>query len=211
MPALCMVDLSCMRHSTERGFTLIELLVTISIIGILTAIVLANLGGSSARGRDADRKADLRILQLAVESYKHRYGSYPAMGCSPGADFLSGEDDCSDYITGIDATRPFVPDFIKALPRDPRRGANVGYAYITNTDGTSYKLMVVDTLEAETMTASSQMRSCDIGVSNSICTAASVCSPTHTRFQKSLGVWGGYAEGVDDAAVRTATELVICK
>jgi prepilin-type N-terminal cleavage/methylation domain-containing protein len=201
-----------MKSYFERGFTLIEVLVVVSIVGILSAIVIANMSRSSAQGRDADRKADLRILQLAVEAYKQRNGRYPAMGCIPGADLLSGENDCSNYVAGL------VPDYINALPRDPRRGSNVGFAYITNTaagnSGTSYKLMVVNTVESETMATTSPMRSCDVGVTNSICSATpstNVCSPSNARFQRSYGVWGGFADGADDTAVRSNTSAVICR
>ena len=213
-----------MRFSFSRGFTIIELLVVIAIVGILAAIVTANMSGGGARGRDAERKSDLRNLQSSIEAYKQRHGQYPRMGCTVGGDFISGENDCANYITGIDAARPFVPDFITVLPRDPRRGSNVGFAYVTNTTagnvGTVYKAMVVNTAETETMTASSSVRSCDIGVTNSICPttpSSHVCSPANTaRFTRSYGVWGGYAEATaatpaaTDALVRSRTALVIC-
>lgn len=207
-----------MRHSLRRGFTLIEVMVAVTVVAILSSVVLANMSTSGGKGRDADRKADLRILQSAIEAYKQQHGQYPRMGCTPGTDAISGENDCANYITGIDAARPFVPNFITTLPRDPRRGTNVGYAYVTNTavgnTGTTYKVMVVNTVETETMGLTSAMRSCDVGVTNSLCPttpSSHVCSPSNPRFQRSYGVWGGYAEGSTDLLVRSNTVAVICR
>ena len=64
--------------STRKGFTLIELLIVIVIIGVLATILLANFIGVRQRSRDAQRKADLRQLQSAVELYKADQNSYPS-------------------------------------------------------------------------------------------------------------------------------------
>src|SRR3990167_1144019 len=59
------------------GFTLIELLIVIVIIGVLATILLANFIGVRQRSRDAQRKADLRQIQSAIELYKADQGVYP--------------------------------------------------------------------------------------------------------------------------------------
>ena len=61
----------------EHGFTLIELLVVITIISILAALLMANFVGIRQRGRDAQRKSDLRQIQTAFELYRSDEGSYP--------------------------------------------------------------------------------------------------------------------------------------
>jgi prepilin-type N-terminal cleavage/methylation domain len=53
----------------QQGFTLIELLVSISIIGILFAMITVNLVSMQQRGRDATRKNDPAALQAALELY----------------------------------------------------------------------------------------------------------------------------------------------
>lgn len=61
----------------SKGFTLIELLIVIVIIGVLSAILMANFVGVRQRARDAQRKSDLRQIQSALELYRADNGSYP--------------------------------------------------------------------------------------------------------------------------------------
>jgi len=65
---------------TNFGFTLIELLVVISVIGILTTLLMANVSGVRERGRDAQRKSDVNQIQKAMEIYKNSQATpvYPA-------------------------------------------------------------------------------------------------------------------------------------
>lgn len=62
----------------KKGFTLIELLVVISIIGILTALLLANFVGIRERGRDAKMKSDLNAFKTALRLYYNDNQSYPS-------------------------------------------------------------------------------------------------------------------------------------
>ena len=64
----------------KEGFTLIELLVVISLIGILSTLILANLNAARERGRDATRKSDLKNIQTALRLYYNDYGKYPDSG-----------------------------------------------------------------------------------------------------------------------------------
>ena len=66
------------------AFTLIEMLIVIVIIGILAAALVPRLLSVQARARDAERKADLRSINTAVEMYKVDNNVYPI----PGAQFI---------------------------------------------------------------------------------------------------------------------------
>ena len=139
-----------------RGFTLIELLVVIGIIGILSAVLLASMSNSGKTGRDAERQADLRNLQNAVEAYKKKNGVYPEAGCSVGADEWASEATCPTYIKNL------APTFIDKLPHDPAPGTSNGYSYVTNSGGTVYKIMVMRTVEADVLDYDHPFKSCDI-------------------------------------------------
>ena len=85
---------------SNSGFTLIELLVVISIIGILSTLLMANVGGVRERARDAQRKSDINQIQKALELYKNsiKPPEYP--------------DDLPALTT----------EQIKSLPHDPKCG-----------------------------------------------------------------------------------------
>lgn len=67
-----------MRKMNKKGFTIIELLVVIVIIGILVALTLPNLFAAQARGRDSDRKNELKNLQQRLETHFGDHDEYPA-------------------------------------------------------------------------------------------------------------------------------------
>ncbi len=138
------------------GFTLVELIVVISIIGILASIVYANFGGARGAARDDVRAAAVKELQLAIELYRAQFGVYPSSGCAasgtaswagPGPETLPEFVSCANYINGL------VPDFIASLPTDPlsENTSNVGYYYRSN--GSSYKLMSFNAVEAKLVTS----------------------------------------------------------
>ena len=66
------------RARTEEGFTLIELLIVIVILGILAGVVVFSVGGITDRGTTAACKTDLSTIQVGVEAYYAKLGSYPA-------------------------------------------------------------------------------------------------------------------------------------
>lgn len=187
-----------------RGFTIVELMVVIGIIGILSAIVYANVGGASPKVRDAERQADLRNLQTAIEQYKQKNGRYPVAGCSVLPNTWAYENSCSQYIADLS------PEFIATLPHDQRLtvAGTRGYSYMTNSSRTVYKVSSLNTVESEIVVPGSAFKRCEAGV---ICPATGVCDPASDEYRYSYALWGGYADGANDTAVKTATALVICK
>ena len=108
-----------------RGFTLIELLVVISIIGVLTTIVSANLNSARSRARDLKRKQELNQMQSALQLYYNTYGSFPADDI-PYCDGGNSECEQGDAFTINNIT------YMKSLPE---------FEY-DNTDDGSYILKV---------------------------------------------------------------------
>src|SRR3990167_9535793 len=70
------------------GFTIIEVLAVMAVIGILTTIVVGGYRQTQRRGRDAQRKSDLKQVSQSLEVYLSDHATYPPssvdgkiMGC----------------------------------------------------------------------------------------------------------------------------------
>jgi prepilin-type N-terminal cleavage/methylation domain-containing protein len=154
------------QYLTRQGFTLVELMVVISIMGILAGGIAFYATQAGKSGRDADRQSDLRALQAAIELYKQRNGRYPE-GCN-GANNWSGELGMGTGFECLDGSREYIiglaPTFIPVLPRDPLRACatDCGYTYVTNADGSVFKLVARKSVESEVVDYSHPMKSCDV-------------------------------------------------
>ncbi|CCH93828.1 Genome sequencing data, contig C301 [Microcystis aeruginosa PCC 9432] len=58
------------KKNANKGFTLIELLVVVIIIGVLAAISLPNLLGQVARGRQAEARTNLGVVNRAQQAHR---------------------------------------------------------------------------------------------------------------------------------------------
>jgi prepilin-type N-terminal cleavage/methylation domain-containing protein len=143
--------------SLRSGFTLIELMVAISVIGILVAIVYTNFSQARMQARDNVRINQLEQLRVALELYKDEYGRYPAAGCGATTGQWAGAalesaatwdvGDCPLYIAGS-STAPFVPEFMEELPIDPRGTTTAQRGFFYRSNGTSYKILVLNSVES---------------------------------------------------------------
>ena len=66
-----------MKKIKLKGFTLIEILVVLMILGLLTAVIAINVLPSQERAREDKAKADIRLLEQALELYRLDMISYP--------------------------------------------------------------------------------------------------------------------------------------
>ena len=168
-------------RKTTQGFSLVEIMIVIAITGLLITIVVFNVQPAGQKSRDAQRQADLRQVQTALEQYKNRHGRYPE-GCNgvttldtnanpvPSSNInwsgeFDAEDRCGDsdtpYILG--APGRLFSQFLQPLPTDPKlNGDDSGYRYTTNEDGTVYKFMVKNTVEADDLSYEHPFKSCDV-------------------------------------------------
>src|SRR3989344_2545293 len=125
---------------TGAGFTLIELMVTIIIMGFLITGGFAAFTSSQMKSRDGRRKADLRQLAVALETYYSDKGSYP-LGDADG-NLMGCADDAVEKCTwGVEfsntATNP-ATIYMITLPKDPT--STQYYYYISLDSGKSYRL-----------------------------------------------------------------------
>lgn len=62
----------------EKGFTLVELLVVIVILGILAAVVVFAVGGTTDNAQKSACAAERSTVEAAVEAFNARLGRPPA-------------------------------------------------------------------------------------------------------------------------------------
>lgn len=113
-----------------KGFTLIELLIVISIIGLLSTLLLANMFGVREKGRDAIRKSDISQIQKALEIYKsvQTPNRYP------------------DTASFVSALQGGTDPAMKVVPNDPKCTQGTcpvgwpNYTYTLDTSVTAHNL-----------------------------------------------------------------------
>lgn len=95
----------------KNGFTLFELLVTISIIGILIALISISFSEAQKKARDARRMEDIKTVSTAAEQfYALSVGyTYPTSTATP-------------WLSGSGST------ILQNFPRDPKSGLLYDYS-----------------------------------------------------------------------------------
>lgn len=68
----------------EKGFTLIELLIVIAIIAVLAMLIIPRVTTSLDDANNATNKANVKLVQSAVERYYFKEKSYPTTDGSDG-------------------------------------------------------------------------------------------------------------------------------
>ncbi len=99
----------------ERGLTLIEILISLSTIAILVSVIFFSAFEQVAKGRDAQRKAELAKLQKTLEDYYNDNNCYPddlAFGA------LSGHE---------------LEGYLNAIYADPLNNSSFNYLYTYDT------------------------------------------------------------------------------
>lgn len=118
-------------HNNFKGFTLVELLVVMAILGVLATLIVGGFRTAQLRGRDGQRKSDLKNIANALEIYYSDYGVYPPsasgliLGCTAPTEACSwGSDQFADIKGTV---------YFKTLPVDPNQDQNYYYrAFSTN-------------------------------------------------------------------------------
>lgn len=113
------------KFQIRKGFTLIELLVVISIIGVLSSLIMANVSGIRERARDAKRKSDMREVKTALQMYHNDNDDYPTTESFPTA---------GNPLQNSDRTTIYM----KQIPAGPVEGEI--YHYLKGDDKDSYTL-----------------------------------------------------------------------
>ncbi len=97
---------------SEAGFTLIELMVVIVIIGLLSTFVVLNVLPSQDQAMVEKAKADVALLEQAVEMYRLDNLSYPTVE--------QGLDALVKAPAELGAPERYRKDgYVRRLPEDP--------------------------------------------------------------------------------------------
>lgn len=96
----------------QAGFTLTEIMVVVFIIGLLSTVVLINVGGAMNQGRSTKAQADIANLANALEQYSMDMFDYPSEqdGLEALVEAPNSVPDGSRYRQG---------GYISKLPNDP--------------------------------------------------------------------------------------------
>jgi prepilin-type N-terminal cleavage/methylation domain-containing protein len=115
-----------------KAFTLIELLTVVAIIAILTSVTILGLQEVRKKAQDTTRLANIKEIQIALETYKSSRGRYPD----------AGTQGSSEYIIGL------APIYISKLPIDPTgvHNGTAGYIYSVSTDRKEYCFSIENTV-----------------------------------------------------------------
>lgn len=99
------------KRAKEDGFTLVEIMVVLVIIALLTTVVVANVLPAQDRALVSKAKADIRILEQAMEMYRLDLFDYPEED--------TGLEALKTPPSGVDEARYRRGGYIKLLPNDP--------------------------------------------------------------------------------------------
>ena len=98
------------RH--QRGFTLIELMVVIVILGLLATVVTLNVMPSQDRAMVEKARADIAVLEQALETYRLDNLAYPSSGQGLAALQRAPQD--------LSQPQRYRPGgYVRRLPADP--------------------------------------------------------------------------------------------
>ena len=67
-------------------FSLVEILTVVAIIGILAGVSLGVTSYIRTRNREVQTQTTIKMLEMVLEQYKNKYGSYPALSGQPKND-----------------------------------------------------------------------------------------------------------------------------
>ncbi|MEK7480646.1 MAG: prepilin-type N-terminal cleavage/methylation domain-containing protein [Patescibacteria group bacterium] len=119
-----------------RGFTIIELLIVMALIALLASLVLATIGSTRERSRDARREADIKEIQNALDLYSVTNRAFPI--CASEV-VINGESDClSVQLIAVGAAGQVATDPSGKASGVCGNPANYVYCYVS--DGRTYEL-----------------------------------------------------------------------
>jgi len=120
----------------RKGFTLVELLVVIAIIGILSTVLILQLGSARAKARNIKRNSDVKQLVTAFNAAASNTGIFPDTSGAWVCVSVSCYGDWTEYNIHNNTVDSFLAPYLPQAPVDPtdsKRGYG-GYLYGNRID-----------------------------------------------------------------------------
>jgi len=124
--------------SWRLGFSLIGFLVSITIIGVVVAVIASSLGQTRTKVRDTRRLLDMRQIQIALELFAAENSLYPR-----GTAVVLGEERAACLNNEGWGMAKCLKPYLSPVPRESGDGK---YEYHQLAGGASYRV----TFELET-------------------------------------------------------------
>ncbi|MFC1625467.1 type II secretion system protein [Patescibacteria group bacterium] len=126
----------------QKGFTLVELLVVMAILGILVTLVAGTFRNSQIRGRDVQRKSDIKQISNALELFYSDYGKYPdsSSGLIAACPYNPTTESGAACTWGSGEFTDSKTIYFKTVPADPADDFVYNYRVVDSPFNQKYQL-----------------------------------------------------------------------
>ena len=103
----------------NKGFSLIELAIVVTILGILASAVMPLSHIGTKRAKELELKRNLRIIRMAIDSYKKAYDDKRIETTIDRSGYPSSLNELVEGVTDVKDPDGNKIYFLRRLPRDP--------------------------------------------------------------------------------------------
>lgn len=126
----------------KKGFTLVELMIVMAILSSLVGLVAGGFRSAQIRGRDAQRKSDLKQIANALELLFTDYSQYPddSSGAVVACPFDATGTTSTVCPWGTGTLTDGKTVYLKNLPKDPSSGLSYFYRVVPGSNNLKFQI-----------------------------------------------------------------------